>query len=267
MRANEKQIYELTAHVNTLSDTVDTLLRQLAQASPSISGKTGALVALAKDARMDGRVGAGDVTVSVMLAGGGFSIGVIGAAGVWLGGVDLISTGEMLGFCTLSGCTLGILRMSLDALAVPVMLSNLMDWLEDRWHEWLDYKDEETNEQEPASAREIPVFNRGQPAGFVSIPEPTQFKVNTLRIESCNLVEGVREIEVDKVCLFLKHAAATGEWARDRQSILSQKEHPDVKKYLQGWGWWEISSPLAREVCAKLRNGVTNGTERNERNG
>jgi hypothetical protein len=258
---NGELIYQALAELADMRRLLSNL-----QSSPTITGRAAALVALAKDSRLDGRIGAGDVVVSVMLAAGGASIGIIGAAGIKFGAVDLMSTGEAFGYCTTSGCILGLGRMALDALAVPMMMSNGLDWLAERWQEWLEHREEIATSQ-PESTREIPVFNRGEPAGFVSMPEPTEFKVNTLKIESVNMVDGIREIAVDKVCLFLKNAAATGQWARDRQDILSQKEHPDVKRYLQGRGWWEIATPLAIQACAELRGGVTNGTERNERNG
>jgi len=260
-KEQEQVLFQLSAAVDGLRETI---ARQ-SQSSPTITGMAAALVALAKDSRLDGRIGAGDVVVSVMLAGGGAAIGVIGATGIQFGAIDLMSTGEAFGYCTISGCTLGILRMGIDALAIPAMLSNLLDWLEVRWQEWLEHR-EEIAAIQPESKREIPVFNRGEQIGFVSMPEPTAFNVNTLKIESVNMVDGIREIAVDKVCLFLKNAAATGKWARDRQDILSQKEHPDVKRYLEERGWWEISSPPALRACAELRNGATNGTERTERN-
>jgi hypothetical protein len=235
--------------------------------NPQVSGKASAFVALAKDSRLDGRIGAGDVTVSVLLATGGACIGAIGASSIWVGGGHIVpmSTGEFFTLSTMAGCALGLGRMAIDALAVPMMLSNVLEWLEDRWGEWLDHKAE--IQPEPESTREIPVFNRGEPAGFVSIPEVTEFKTKTLKIPSVNLVDGLREIEVDKLCLFLKNAVATGQWARDRQTILSQKEHPDVAAYLRGKGWWEIKdTPTLRRACSELRGGVTNGTERNGTN-
>ena len=260
MNKNDEAIYQLTADI---ADLRGILTHQLQ--TPTVTGKAAAFVALAKDSRVDGRIGVGDITVSVLLAAGGFGIGVIGAAGIKFGNVDIMSTGEIFSYCTMSGCTLGLGRLMLDALAVPLMLSNILDWLEDRWNEWLETK-QTIAETKPQSAREIPVYNRGEPAGFVSMPEPTEFNVNTLKIKSVNIVDGIREIAVDKVCFFLKTASATGQWARDKQNILSQKEHPDVKQYLQGRRWWEISSPLALRACVELRAGVTNGTERtNER--
>ncbi len=262
-----KQTHEYEMEMLTAQMTsIERALASLMQSSPSVSGKASALVALIKDSGgFDGRIGAGDIVISTAMPGAGFIIGGAGALVLWATGDSWGQSRVFLRHCTLAGCYLGILRLGAEALAIRAGASYFLDWLHDVIVNAATALRGriESDDSEPESTREVPVFNRGKPIGFVSLPEPTEFRVKTKKIPSVNLTDGIREISVDKLCLFLKSAVATGQWARDRQDILSQKEHPDVKAYLQGKGWWKISAPPAlRLACAQLRGGVTNGTAR-----
>lgn len=173
-------------------------------------------------------------------------------------GADGTGAAQVWGALAASGVGLGVIRLGIGTMD----LTGALGMLADKYFEWKD----KHLENAPESTREVPVFNRGKPVGFVSLPEPTEFRVKTKKIPSVNIASGVREIAVDKICLFLKNAVATGQWARGNQSILNQKEHPDVKAYLQKQGWWKIiDPPTLRRACAELRGGVTNRTERTER--
>ncbi|MCJ7557680.1 MAG: hypothetical protein MUP90_12310, partial [Gammaproteobacteria bacterium] len=202
----------------------ETLARQ-SQSSPSITGKAAALVALAKDSRLDGRIGVGDVVVSIMLAGGGSTIGLFGAAAIQFGNLDLLSTGECYGLCALSGCALGMGRMAIDALAVPMMMSNGLDWLAERWQEWLDHQKEIAALPTKATERPVPFYTYGEEepampwetytADYADLPITIREETDTL--EAVNWTYG-------QLWYFIEDCFFTGEWSR-RKAVARWKQH------------------------------------------
>jgi len=209
MAISEQTIYDLVA---TMADMQTTLARM--SQPMSVTGKAGALVALAKDSRLDGRIGAGDVVVSVMLAAGGASIGAISAAGIQFGNVGFMSTGEAFGLCTMSGCAMGLGRMALDALAVPLMLSNVLEWLEERHERWLEEK-YGVDEPVPVEVTERPLIINGRQKA-----KPT---FDFYDVDHANYTIVIKE-ETDrsdaikwtysKLWFFIEDCFKTGEWAR-----------------------------------------------------
>lgn len=259
-RQQERFRAELTAELTeTLRESLS-----VPQPVPQVNDLWSGIVALARSSALDGKIGPGDILVSVGLSGAGFTIGGIGALCFSLTGTPWEQSGTFWEHCTRAGSYLGIMRLGLDALAIPVMWSQFLDWSVDVVAAWRgDGVDEE--EDEPRTMRQIS-YTSSKGTKSLSIdagpaPEPT------LKIPSCNLSSGWRQITVEEACNFLRAATATGNWSRETQTILNTKAHADLSHYLQdsGEGWpcpmWNIKQRGDLEFAMhELRMRGTDGT-------
>lgn len=89
----------------------------------AVTGLLSAVVATSS-AKLDGQVTLADVFVSCSIAVGSSTIGFVAAAGSILTGWGAPT--EVWGCFTLAGCGLGITRLGIDALAIPILWSDLV---------------------------------------------------------------------------------------------------------------------------------------------
>jgi hypothetical protein len=269
-RQQEKFLTEMNAMIATaIQDHLS-----VPQPAPHVNDLWSGIVALARSSGIDGRLGPGDILVSLALPGVGVAIGGVGAGVQWLTGTPWEQAGFFLEACTLSGCALGILRLGFDGLFVYVL-----DWMHDTLVDtvvaWRG-RDGEIDEDEPGprTMRQIPFSSQKGATGLSIDVGPAL--VWTLQIPSKNLKDGWRDIPWDDVRTFVFAACATGNWTRDSQTVLKQKVHADLKRYLEdsdkveNWPipMWGFTDPPTRTVALEiLRNKLTNGTERTGPNG
>jgi hypothetical protein len=244
-KANDELIYELTAEMADIRRALAGM-----QSSP-IGNKASALVALAKDSRLDGRIGAGDVVVSVMLAGGGAAIGVVGAVGIQFGAIPLMSTGEAFGLATLTGCGLGLLRMGIDALAIPLMWSEFLEWAAERHERILETKREIAASGPKVVERPLIINGRetskSEPWDVYSISHADHIIVIREGTDRAEQIEWT----YSRLWYFIEDCYRIGEWSRRAacarwkeqfgEGALTQGEHKAVYDFLQAktpglWG-------------------------------
>lgn len=270
-RQQDKFRAELTAELTeTLRESFT-----VPQTVPQVNDLWSGIVALARSSSLDGKVGPGDILVSVGLSGAGFTIGGIGALCFSLTGTPWEQSGTFWQYCTRAGCYLGIFRLGLDALAIPVMWSQFLDWSVDVVAAWRGGGVDKEEEDGPRTMRQISYTSSKGTRGLSIDVGPAQ--VWTLEIPSKNLKSGWRCIPWEKVRTFIHAACATGNWTRDSQTILDQKTQADLKRYLEdtnegrqeNWpiSMWGFDSPTRSVALEVLRNKLTDGTEGTGPNG
>ena len=265
----EKLKLEIVAEV---ADMLRDEMRQ-PQPIPPVTNWWSGLVALFRSSGVDGRLGIGDILVSVSLAGAAVFIGLLGSGVQWAVGIPWAQSRFFFEVCSTIGCIMGTARLGLDALLAPLGqgLSHGLDWLHDTGIDWIEaWRGSVECKPEPRTMRQISYTNQGGTEGMSIDVGPAQ--VWTLEIPSKNLKSGWRKIAWEDVRTFIHAATATGNWTRDSQTVLDQKTHADLKRYLEDtnegrkenwpilmWGFGPLARPIALEL---LRNKLTNGNER-----
>lgn len=202
---------------------------------------------------------------AVLYSVAGMLIGIpAGVASIALDG-SVTSSIQIWGVTSAAGVGLGIVRLSVGA----VDLTGALEMLADKFVAYKERRDDRGAKPLPISTRDLPINYNGDTI-IITMPEITQIDRGTKTIPSCNMADGWRIIEIDRLCAYLKYITSTGARTKDARpkDIINQKEWPDVRDYFKSKGWWELlpNSPTLPMACLEMRNCIEpTGTEPNER--
>jgi len=146
----------------------------------AITGLLSAVVATSS-AKLDGQVTLADVFTSFSIAVGSSAIGFVAA-----GGSILAQWGDprvLWGTFTLAGCGLGIVRLGIDALALPILWS-------DFWDKTFDYLEKRNESETPTES-----IGDGEYGKAITYPKANGWDIVTLLpdVKTALIYEMIRE--------------------------------------------------------------------------